>query len=73
LENKRVVEIIQAGMAWANWTSEQKEAMLIALEAVKKQIPQKVIKTEKSSQACPVCHHNVSWNYCPNCAQKISY
>ena len=38
-----------------------------------KEIPVKIIKTEKSSQACPVCQHNVNCNYCSNYGQKVSY
>ena len=36
-------------------------------------IPQKCIKTQTSSQACPVCKSDTNWNYCKNCGQKISY
>ena len=36
LENEKVIEIIQSGLTWANWTEEQREAFLIAGEAVKK-------------------------------------
>lgn len=43
------------------------------LEALEKQIPKKVIKTEKFSQACPVCGISTNWHYCPNCGQKLSY
>ena len=38
-----------------------------------KQTPLKVIKTATSSQACPMCEFDVSWNYCPNCGQAIKY
>ena len=44
MEYKKAIEIIQTGLAWANWTNEQKEAFLIAEEAVEKQIPQGVGK-----------------------------
>lgn len=46
----------------------------IILELLEKQVPMKVIKIPgKSSQACPMCEHNVKWNYCSNCGQKIQY
>jgi len=74
MENQKVIEIIQAGLAWANWTDEQKEAFIIAGELVKKQIPQKYIKIKGvSSQACPVCKSNVNGKYCPSCGQRIKY
>ncbi len=39
-----------------------------------KEEPREVIKIEGvSSQACPICHHNVNWKYCSNCGQKIKY
>lgn len=44
------------------------------INIVNKEIPMQVIKIEGiSSQACPVCKHNVNWNYCSNCGQKIKY
>lgn len=73
MENKRVIEIIQAGMAWANWTDEQKEAMLIAMEAVNKQIPQKIVKAKDKSQQCPKCGSLVNGQYCKNCGQRLNY
>lgn len=42
MENKKVIEIIQARIAWANWNEEQKEAMVNAVEAINKQIPYKL-------------------------------
>lgn len=73
MTHERIIEIIQTGMAWANWTNEQKEAMLLAMESVKRQIPKKAIKTEHSSQACPLCKSNVNYLYCSSCGQRISY
>lgn len=74
MENKEVVEIIQAGLAWANWTDKQKEAFVIAGEAVRKQIPQRVIKIEGvSSQACPLCKSSANGKYCSFCGQKLKY
>jgi NMD protein affecting ribosome stability and mRNA decay len=40
---------------------------------IKKEIEQKVIKTQSSSQACPECNSNVSGYYCSICGQKLSY
>lgn len=45
----------------------------LSAEALEKQLPKESIKTEKSSQACPVCKYNVNWNYCSNCGQRIKY
>lgn len=45
----------------------------VIIQALEKQIPKKVIKTETSSQACPECKSNVRWKYCPNCGQKLDY
>lgn len=74
MENQKVIDIISAGLAWANWTDQQREAFVIAAESVKKQIPQRVIKIEGvSSQACPICKSNVNGNYCSFCGQKLRY
>jgi hypothetical protein len=74
MENQEVVDIINAGLAWANWTDEQREAFVIARDIVKKQIPQRVIKIQgASSQACPVCRLNVNGKYCSGCGQRIRY
>lgn len=35
--------------------------------------PQKVIKTDTCSQACPVCNHPVNWKFCSNCGQALLY
>lgn len=34
MEIKEAIKIIQAGLAWANWTEEQKDAMNTAIEAL---------------------------------------
>lgn len=73
MDQQESIKIIQAGMAWASWTNQQKEAMLMAMEALKKQVPQKVVKTDTKSQACPVCGSLVNNNYCPSCGQRITY
>jgi hypothetical protein len=74
VENQKVVDIIKAGLAWANWDDDQKEAFIIAGQAVEKQIPQKVIKiVGVSSQACPGCRSNANGKYCSSCGQKLSY
>lgn len=74
MENQEVIRIIQAGLAWANWTDEQREAFVIAGHAVQKQIPKKAIKMKGvSSQACPECKTNVNGKYCSFCGQRISY
>jgi hypothetical protein len=74
VDNKEVVEIIQAGLAWADWTDKQREAFIIAGEAVRKQMLQRVIKIEGvSSQACPTCKSNVNGKYCWFCGQKLRY
>lgn len=49
------------------------EALKDADESLQKQIPKNVIKTEKSSQACPVCRCNVNGNFCSNCGQRLNY
>jgi transcription termination factor Rho len=36
MELKEAKEIIEAGVAWANWTEEQKEAMKVAWNAMNK-------------------------------------
>jgi hypothetical protein len=58
-------------MAWANWTDQQKEAMLLAMEALKKQIPQDVSITD--GQLCPNCGHPATQRYCSVCGQKLSW
>lgn len=44
------------------------------IKIANKEIPMETIKIKDvSSQACPVCKHNVNWNYCSNCGQRIKY
>jgi len=38
-----------------------------------KNISMRVIKTDSSSQSCPVCNVRVNNQYCPNCGQKLKY
>lgn len=73
MEIKEAKEIIETGFRWANWTDEQREAFLMAYKSLDKEIPQKVEKNERSSQACPVCKTDVNGKYCSFCGQKISY
>ena len=77
MDHKESIEIIQAGMAWAGWSSRQKEAMLLAMESLKKQIPQKAKKYTETQYGvgygCPVCHSVGSLNYCSNCGQRMFY
>lgn len=89
MNNQEVIEIIQAGLDWANWTEEQKEAFTIAGEAVKKQIPKKIIvskagcnikignATFKEGTKLYKCHCG-NWigyrdSYCRYCGQKLSW
>jgi membrane protease subunit (stomatin/prohibitin family) len=79
MENQRAIEIIQDGMAWANWTAEQKEAFIIAGEAVKKQIPIKVAIDDDTEFTCPTCgkttedYDVTTLKVCPECGQKLCW
>lgn len=77
MENEKVIETIRAGIAWANWSEEQKEAFIIAGEAVKKQIPYKLTQVDRETLTgiCKCgrvtevidCEH-----YCKYCGQKVT-
>lgn len=72
MENQKVIEIIQAGLVWGNWNDEQKEAFIMAGEAVKKQIPQGTIKIQgELGHICPICRSYVNGEYCSTCGQRI--
>ena len=76
MENKKVIEIIQSGLAFANWTDEQKQAFIIAGESVKKQIPFKVQKNDKETTTrtckCGVLIEKMNGEfYCKYCGQKL--
>lgn len=45
----------------------------MAVDALEKQIPKKVIKTDICSQACPECHSPVNNKYCSFCGQALKY
>lgn len=36
MDSKEAKEIIRAGIAWANWTDEQKKAFILAYESIEK-------------------------------------
>jgi len=52
---------------------EVKYAFKSSIEALEKQIPQQVIKTEQIKSRCPVCGISSDWHYCPNCGQRLKY
>lgn len=60
LEIKEAQKVIHAGLAWANWTDEQQEAMRrTALVEMDKQLPKKVTELEGDGGFCTQCHmHN---------------
>lgn len=52
------------------------EAKEIAIEALKKQIPQKVLAKnwyDNEIHVCPVCENLVLHDYCPFCGQKLNW
>ncbi len=51
----------------------RKEHAEVALTALNKQIARKVIKTETSSQVCPICKNSVNRAYCGTCGQLLHY
>jgi hypothetical protein len=51
----------------------KEQGLMESVEKASKQTPLKAIKTETSSQACPICNHDVNWKYCSNCGQAIEY
>ena len=64
-------------------TGEHLESIDIAINALEKQIPKKVVK-EKYIYICPICGSNVETdcgdymldyrlNYCDNCGQKLDW
>ena len=51
-------------------TEEDYDKLLVLINKSKRM---KVVKTETSSQACPVCGINVNSLYCPHCGQRLTY
>jgi|GEM_PF-6208688 len=51
----------------------RKEHAEAALTALNKQISRKVVKTETSSQVCPICKNTVNRAYCGTCGQLLHY
>jgi transposase len=46
----------------------------LAIEALEKQIPKKVIRERATLKECPICGIIVNHtNYCSNCGQKLDY
>lgn len=77
MENKKVIEIIQAGIAWANWSEEQKEAMISAVGAVQKQVPYKLTQIDKETLTgickCGRVTEVIDCEYyCKYCGQKVT-
>lgn len=87
MDHQESIKVIQAGIAWANWDKRQKEAMLLAMQALKKQMSQRPQehynwcdlsrdeRKETSQWFCPECQSAIeeNWAYCANCGQKIDW
>lgn len=76
MDNNKVIDIIQAGLAWASWTDEQKQAFIIAGEAVKKQIPFRLenrdYETLTGTCKCGIIIDKITGKfYCKYCGQKV--
>ena len=65
-------------------TGEHIESVKVAIQALKKQIPKKVVKVDIWTYKCPICGSNVETdcgddmldyrlNYCDNCGQKLDW
>lgn len=68
MEIKEAQKVIHAGLAWANWTDEQKSAMKVALQAMMdlEQIEMKnrILNREKSFVHCEDCDYETgAMNY----------
>lgn len=48
-------------------------ALQDADEALERFCKMRVIKTERCSQACPICKKPVDSHFCGNCGQALSY
>ena len=50
------------------------EALEMAIDALKKQIPMKPILCDDEDLICPTCDADVDWKYyCEKCGQKIDW
>lgn len=50
------------------------EAIKMAIDALKKQIPMKPILCDEEDLTCPTCGADVEWKYyCEECGQKIDH
>ena len=50
------------------------EALEMAIDALKKQIPMKPILCDDEDLTCPTCGADVEWKYyCEKCGQKIDH
>ena len=55
---------------------EQKEAFSVAIQALEKQIPKKVIKWANGTEHCPACDCDnscVGYGVCIDCGQKLDW
>ena len=55
-------------------TADFHDALTVAVDALKKQIPMKPILCDDEDLICPTCDADVDWKYyCEKCGQKIDW
>ena len=80
MTKQEAIQYIRNATWLAVWISDDderdkiKEAVEIAVSALKKQTPMKPILLDDEDLICPVCDADVEWKrYCENCGQKIDW
>ena len=83
---EEAIEILQEERDYAQFSKYVKDAIKIAISALEKQIPKKVIfgHDEQDAICCPNCeteiammdeyrYESVFYKHCPNCGQKLDW
>ena len=78
MTEQTALEWLKVLNSWSTLRDEPKEACELAIDALEKQIAEKVETRLETRDGyywkCPICDYNiVRFSYCPNCGQKLDW
>ena len=78
MNNKEALESLKFEVFEEGHCSYIEQELNIAIEALEKQIPKKLVVWDNGTQHCPYCEHDLTYissedEYCCRCGQKIDW